>query len=312
MSTAIPTLPPAVAATQHAIAGPAGRLGYYAAGPAGTRPLLLIHSINAAGSAYEVRPLFEHYAGRRAVYAVDLPGFGISAREDRPYDPRLMTDAIHAMVARIRADHAAVPIDALAVSLGCEFLARAADETPEAFRGLALVSPTGFGGDDPRDGPPGSTRGRLGLHRILALPLWGHALFRLLTSRPSIRYFLRKTWGGPDIDEGLAAYDWLTARQPGAMHAPYRFVSGFLFSGDIGRIYRRLAHPVWMAHGVRGDFTDYRGKRAVEGKANWTIAVLQTGALPHFEMLGPFTQGYDAFLARLDGEDAPPRQPGEA
>jgi pimeloyl-ACP methyl ester carboxylesterase len=48
-------------------------------------PLLLIHSVNAAASAYEVRPLFDHYRGRRPVYALDLPGFGQSDRSDRLY-----------------------------------------------------------------------------------------------------------------------------------------------------------------------------------------------------------------------------------
>jgi hypothetical protein len=41
---------------------------------------------------------------------------------------------------------AARPVDALAVSLGCEFLARAAAEQPAHWGRLALVSPTGFRG----------------------------------------------------------------------------------------------------------------------------------------------------------------------
>ena len=52
-----------------------GRLAYYAAGPAEGTPLLLVHSINAAASAYEVKPLFEHYAAIRPVYAIELHFF---------------------------------------------------------------------------------------------------------------------------------------------------------------------------------------------------------------------------------------------
>jgi pimeloyl-ACP methyl ester carboxylesterase len=58
----------------------AGRLSYYVSGHG--PPLLLVHSINAAGSAYEVKPLYEHYARSRTVYALDLPGFGFSDRSD--------------------------------------------------------------------------------------------------------------------------------------------------------------------------------------------------------------------------------------
>jgi hypothetical protein len=114
-----------------------------------------------------------------------------------------------------------------------------------------------------------------------------------------VRYFLQKTWGSKNIDEGLLDYDCLTTRQPGARHAPYCFVSGFLFSGDITRIYESIELPVWMAHGVRGDFVDYRHKRTVEARPNWTVRVFQTGALPYFEALEEFVREYDAFLERV-------------
>ncbi len=299
------TLPPAVTGERRDLAIGERRLSYYAAGPdragepASAAPLLLIHSINAAGSAYEVRPLYEHYRRLRHVYALELPGFGFSERADCRYRPRLMTDAILAMMAEIGRLHGPGPIDALAVSLSSEFLARAASENPGAFRSLALVSPTGLDRRAPYRGPPGSTRGNARLYAFLNFPLWSRGIFRALTSRVSIRYFLQKTWGSKAIDEGLAAYDYLTTHQPGARHAPYDFVSGFLFSADINPIYQQLAMPVWMTHGIRGDFTDYSGKQAVAGKPNWTIEELPTGALPYFEMPAEFIRRYDDFLANI-------------
>jgi pimeloyl-ACP methyl ester carboxylesterase len=283
----------------------AGRLAYYVDGPeGGGPPLLLVHSINAAGSSYEVRPLYELYRQSRRVYSLDLPGFGFSDRSDRIYTPRLMTDAVLAMVAEIEREHGTGPIDALALSLSCEFLARAASERTEAFRSLALISPTGFDRRAPRLGPPGSTRAMPGLRRFFTFAPWRRPFFDLLTSRASIRYFLRKTWGSKDIDEGLLAYDRATTRPPGAEHAPYCFISGFLFSNDITRVYDSLALPVWMAHGTRGDFTDYSHVGAMTTKPNWTIDVFETGALPHFEMLDRVDGAYRAFLARVTGGTA--------
>src|SRR5690242_12695065 len=90
----------------------AGRIGYYVAGSG--NPLLLVHSVNAAASAYEVRPLFEHYRSERTVYALELPGFGHSQRGKRDYTPRMMTDAILALVDEIVRIHGPVRIDALA------------------------------------------------------------------------------------------------------------------------------------------------------------------------------------------------------
>jgi pimeloyl-ACP methyl ester carboxylesterase len=292
-------LPAPVSGQRHEIGSPIGRLTYYAATPEGGRkmpPLLLIHSINAAGSAYEVKPLYEHYRQSRTVYALELPGFGHSERGKREYTVRMMTDAILLMVSEIQNVHGREPIDALAVSLSSEFLARAVSETPLKFRSVALVSPTGFTSRDAKTQWRQGTRGMPWLHAFFEFPPWSKAFFRLLTSHASIRYFLRKTWGSPDIDEGLAEYDYLTTHQPGAQHAPYYFVSGFLFSEDIIRIYHSLTLPVWMSHGVRGDFVDYSNKTQVADRANWTIQVFPTGAMPHFEAKDAFVRAYDAFL----------------
>ena len=303
--SSVPTLPPALPGERVEIDSIAGRLSFYVAGPADgasasahRTPLLLLHSINASGSAYEVRPLYEHYRQQRPVYAPDLPGFGFSERSDRPYLPRLMTDAVHAMVAEIQRVHGDAPIDVVGVSLSSEYAARAAQEAPERFRSVALVSPTGFNRGAPFNGPPGSNRGIAWLRQFFFNPRWSDGLYRWLTKRGVIRYFLKKTWGSAQIDEGLLDYDVLTTRQPNSKFAPYWFVSAFLFSADITRVYQSLAVPVWMVHGVRGDFVDYRHKSAYVGLPNWTFDVMPTGALPYFEGCDEFAALYDAFLSR--------------
>jgi hypothetical protein len=126
---------------------------------------------------------------------------------------------------------------------------------------------------------------------------WGGGLFRMLTRPGVIRYFLRKTWGGPGIDNPMWAYAVRTAQEPGAEHAPLCFLSGALFSADIHAVYEALAVPVWMCHGVRGDFTDYRGKAFLAQRPNWRFTTFHTGALPFFEVGAEFRAGYDAFLA---------------
>ena len=293
-----PKLPNPLPGDRTDINGAAGRIAMYSAGGGAVTPLLLIHSINATPSAYEVKPLFDHYAGMRPVYALDLPGFGQSDRSDRRYTIEIMTGAIHAAVDEIRRRHAG-PVDALALSLSCEFLARAALERPDSFRTLAFVSPTGFEGT-PRDDARGGNRGRRWLRSALDVSLWGHGVFDALTSRASIKFFLEKTFGSRDFDQGMWDYAYLTTHQPGARHAPYDFVAGYLFSKDALLLYERLTHPVWMAHGVLGDFVDYRHKTRVEGRANWRFEVFPSGAFPHFEMLDAVTRAYDGFLKPHD------------
>lgn len=293
----ITDLPAAVGGERIEFASPAGRLSAYVEGVG--PPLLLIHSINASASAAEMRPLHEHLRASRTVFSVDLPGYGFSERSDRDYTPRLMTDALHVFTAQIRARCGPLPIDALALSLSCEYLARAAAEAPDRFRSVALVSPTGFRGLRPWRAAPGTTRGKAWLYKALRGPdgRWGAPVFRALTRPGVIRYFLGRTWGSKAIDERLWAYDLLTTRAPGAEHAPLHFLSANLFSADIHTVYERLQMPVWMAYGVRGDFTDYRGKVIVEGRANWQFSVFPTGALPYFEVPEAFDAAYDRFLA---------------
>ncbi|MGJ5179160.1 alpha/beta fold hydrolase [Bradyrhizobium oligotrophicum] len=303
------TMPPPLAAPRFELADPqVGRITCYADGPpAPSRQpaLLLIHSVNAAASAYEIKPLFEHYRRSRQVYALDLPGFGLSDRADRIYTPRLMTDAILLAANEISRRHGGAAIDAVAVSLGCEFAARAGTEAPNLFRTLGLISPTGFDrraeAAAKKGGDKDATRAMPWLRNIFTVPLWKHRFFSLLTSRASIRFFLRKTFGRKDIDEGLLEYDYITTHQPGAENAPYSFVSGYMFSVHALKLYLGLAMPVWMVHGVRGDFVDYGGKHAVEGLPNWRIQVMQTGAMPHFEQLDIVVASYDDFLTRAAG-----------
>jgi pimeloyl-ACP methyl ester carboxylesterase len=270
---------------------------------------MLVHSVNAAASAAEVRPLYAHgMRNGRTVYALDLPGFGLSDRSDRAYTPRLMTDALHAMVAEIQRRHGPGGINAAAVSLGCEFLARAVTERPADYSRIALISPTGMNGSKPLRGPCGSTLARAWLRSLLQHRPWSRGAFRLLTRPGVVRFFLRRTWGSPEIDEALWAYCVQAARQPGAEHAPLEFLCGGLFSGDIHAIYEQLRLPVWMSHGTRGDFTDFRWRSLFEGRPNWSFSVFDTGAMPYFERPVQFFARADAHFGMPAGPSAPPRR----
>lgn len=291
----------------------AGRLSYYVDGPSsldGTldgpdgsaRPLLLIHSVNAAASAHEVRPLYDAFRTDRRTYAVDLPGYGFSERSDRPYLPRLMIDAILAVLAEIRRETGVASVDVLAASLSSEFIARAALEAPSTIRTLAMVSPTGFSRKTKISGSPDDHRGVAAVHRFLSLPLIGRGLYRALTSSPSVRFFLRKTFGRKDIDEELFRMSVRMTRHPGARYAPFHFLSGFLFSANIPAVYDELEQPVWLSHGVRGDFTDFSRAARYEDRPNWRITEYSTGALPYFEVPDRFISDYRAFLSERVGE----------
>jgi pimeloyl-ACP methyl ester carboxylesterase len=290
-------LPPALDGAVHELPLEEGRVVIYAIGSG--PPMLLVHSVNAVASAAEVRPLFEHFGRSHSVYALDLPGYGLSERSDRAYTVRIMTDAVLQAAQWIAQRHDGTPIDAVAVSLSCEFLARATVEQPQLFRSLCFVSPTGWRSRQSLREAPGSTRYKAGLDRFLRGPGWGGFLFAQLTRPRVIRYFLERTWGSRQIDETLWAYACKTARHDNAQYAPLAFLSGILFSTDIHLIYERIALPTLVVHGSRGDFTDYGMLSLVRNRSNWRISKLESGAMPYFESGNPFFTVQQDFLQAL-------------
>jgi pimeloyl-ACP methyl ester carboxylesterase len=303
-----PGLRPALDSEQTWLDGIAGRVAVYrrapeapAPGGGARRPIVLVHTVNAAGSAAEVRPVFERLGRERPTYALDLPGFGLSARGPRAYTPRLMTDAVHDVAAYASRREGAPSVHLFGASLGTEYVVRAAVEAPVRTRSVSLVSPTGFMGRRRFDGPEASTRASALARALLVDRPWSGAAFRALTRPSVIRYFLERTWGAKGIDEALWRYDVETTRVPGAEHAPLAFLSFALFSADISRLHDALPGPTWVAHGARGDFTDYRGLARYAGSPRWRIDRFETGALPYFEAPEPFFAALEAHLARAEG-----------
>ncbi len=292
------TLAPALGADRLSFTLPGfGRVAYYLDGRGSGRPLVLVTSINAAASAYEMRPLFEEYRGRRPVYLLEWPGFGSSDRLDVRYTPELMTSALRHLTSLIGAD-----VDVVALSLGSEFAARASLAEPR-IRSLALISPTGLGsaqGSTQTAAASHSQRAER-LYRTLSNPLWAGALYRVIASRPSIRYFLSGSFQGPP-DEGLIRYSFLSSHQPGARFAPLAFIGGLLFTPDAyGELYRRLSVPVLVLYDqdrfVNFDrlpeFAARSGVRAVR--------IAPTRGLPQFEQLGQVRAALDEFWATPGG-----------
>lgn len=289
-----PALLAALSGQRRVVSGSSGPLSFYARGAG--RPLLLVHSINAAASAFEMRPIYERIDGHR-VFAPDLPGFGFSDRSARDYSIGLYTDALLDMLDAIFGECGTEPVDVVALSLTSEFLARAALRRPHRIRRIVMITPTGFArGSERWQGPSGSSRQIPGLLSFVSLPLVGTSLFSALTTRASIRYFLRRTWGSREIDEELCAYCHLTAHQPGAHHAPLAFVSGKLFGADVRRLYEAQSHHIWMPHATRGDFADFSDAGWIDGRDNWRRTPYPAGAMLHFEQSERFMSELLAFL----------------
>jgi len=269
-------LPPALdAPREHFATAHLKKVAYYVAGPEMGTPLVLLHSINAAPSAFEMKPLFDHYRVNRRVYVPELPGFGFSDRSKRTYSPELFANAINVFLSTIVKETA----DIVAFSLTSEFAARAALAAPERFRSLALLSPTGF---NKRRLPSGITSQIL--HRIFTLPLFGQALYNLVTVRPSIRYFLKRSYVGEPPKE-LVDYAYVTSHQPGAKNAPFYFLSGQLFTPNaIQTLYAKLSLPVLAIYDRDANVSFELLPNFIRTHENWHSARIEpTLGIPQWE-----------------------------
>lgn len=121
----------------HMLNGTAGAVAVYAGGSG--PPVVLVHSINALASAAEVRPLFDALRQGNSVYAIDLPGYGLSERLPRAYSVADMCNAVRLVANWVANRHTSQPLQAIGVSLSCEFLACVAMQTPGLFHSSAVV-----------------------------------------------------------------------------------------------------------------------------------------------------------------------------
>ncbi|MEC7491636.1 MAG: alpha/beta hydrolase [Pseudomonadota bacterium] len=200
------------------------------------RPLLFVHSVNAAPSAIELKPLFQHFRASRPVFAPDLPGFGRSTRRVGTMTPSDFAKQIASIVDEMTPSE---PPDVIALSLGCEFVARAVVELGAAVRSLTFISPTGFS----RRQPPAPQAQRR-LKRLFDFAGFGRGAFKLLRLERSIRYFYGMNFSG-FVPNELVTYALKTTRQSGAHEMPLQFLSMGLFTAKAAEsLYSKLDVPV--------------------------------------------------------------------
>jgi len=260
----------------------AGRLHAYADRRAKGAPLVLLHAVNAAASPYEMRPLFERYAGKRPVYALDLPGYGFAERTDRVYSPELFADAILALLNQ----HVGAPADVVALSLSGEFAARAALQQPDRFRSLSLLSPSGFTPKGQGRVSQQGSKKNIGdlAYGALSIPLWSRPLYDLIATRRSIIYFLQQSFTS-QVPQGLIDYAYATSHQPGAQFAPFYFLSGKLFTPSAHTsLYEKLRTPTLVIY----DRDAYVSFELLPGSENRnplirSERIVPTLGMPHFE-----------------------------
>lgn len=246
-------------------------ISYAEAGDPENPDMLLLHGVNAAGSNQEFARVAEKLASEYHVVAPDLPGFGRSDRPPITYSGTLYESFVADFVREVTDRPVCV-----ASSLSGAYAVAAAREGVD-FAELVSICPTAtaMGGE------------RVWLRSLLRSPVVGEALFNLLASYPSLRYF--------EADHGLydpesvgaeyVGYKHRTTHQPGARFAPASFVSGFLDSTvDLEEVLSDLDIPVTLVWGADTEITPIEDGRQLADAANARLVVIEDSLLlPHVE-----------------------------
>jgi pimeloyl-ACP methyl ester carboxylesterase len=254
--------------------------------------VVLVHGVNAAGSAGEWRAIFEDLAEDHHVVAPDLPGFGRSDRPPLRYSATLYREFLREFLASFDRPHV------VASSLSAAYVATVADDPDVSLRTATLVVPTAVAGPDPP---------KTWLRELLRSPVLGEGLFNLIASKPSIRYF-NADHGYYDPDAATPEwidYEWRTAHVEGARYAPASFVSGHLNADvDLAAEVAAIDVPVTLVWGRETEITPLSEGRSLAESTDSALVVLDRAKLlPHVEHP-------DAFLDVV--RDAFEGRPGES
>ncbi|MFB6079865.1 MAG: alpha/beta fold hydrolase [Haloferacaceae archaeon] len=276
-------------------------VSYTEAGDPDDPTLVCLHGISAAGSSGEFRSVFRDLAADHHVIAPDLPGFGRSDRPPLTYSAAFYEDFVAAFLAEF--DSPTVLASGLTAAYAVAAARGDADSPAGVDVGrIVLVCPTTVAGPDPP---------KPWLRALLRAPLAGEALYDLLVSRPSIRYFNADHgyYDTSNLSPEWVDYEWRTAHQPGARYAVASFVSGFLNADlDLGAAIADLDVPTTLVWGREATVTPLADGREMAERADARLVVFDDATLlPHVEFPAAFVE--EVRRATAAGDDGATAEP---
>ncbi len=199
-------------------------------------PVVFVHGVGVGAASFEWRPVYEQFAARHRVLAVDLLGFGESRR---PAQPLAAEDYARTLAEFVRGTCAPRRPVVVGSGLGAGFCLAMARHHPELAERVIALLPSGMDGMGGRQLPFGMRlAGRVpGLNRFLYQ--------NYLASRTAIRRWLEEAgfYNPAGVREELVDIYHRYAQQAGAEHAIFSFLQGRL-SVPLERILPEVTSPV--------------------------------------------------------------------
>lgn len=289
-----PVLPHAIAAPRRVLSSTsAGRISYYEDDGASGLPVVLLHDLGPAGSAYALRALFDSLRVDRPVIAPDLPGYGFSERRAAGFSREDYVRFVEEVVVDVSRRYGAT-VDIVAIGATGEIAASAVVHSSRHVRSLSLVSPTGFG-------RASRLVSRLSpLRRIAGRRVVGPVVHRACASRLALRMTLSRRSQGA-LDEGLVRYASAAALQPRARPAILAAVSGALAAPDVvASVYDALRVPTCFLHGSEAGVSRAEIDLLIAGHERFRRSEIRGArAMPHVERVAETAEALRVFWRGL-------------
>jgi pimeloyl-ACP methyl ester carboxylesterase len=216
-----------------------GQVVYHESGSG--QPLLFIHNVGLGASSYEWARVYSEFAGRYRVIALDLVGFGESAR---PAARFAAADYVRMLAEFIRALDWEQPPILVASGLSAGFCVHLAAQHPELVSRLILHMPNGTG-------ELGGRTPSFLTELLYRTPLLARFLYRNhLSTKSGVAQWLRKVVfldPAAVTDEMIDVFA-TCAQQPSAEHAALRWLGGNL-GFDLESRLRTLPQPLALLWG---------------------------------------------------------------
>jgi pimeloyl-ACP methyl ester carboxylesterase len=263
--------------------------------------VLLVHGFGASTDHW--RHNIPALARRHEVHAIDLLGFGRSAKPAGPaYGGALWRDQLSAYVR----ERIGRPTVLVGNSLGGYAALAAATDLEAEAAGVVLINAAGPFSDEQAE-PQGwgaITRRTVGA-ALLRSPVLQRLLFENLRRPTTIRRTLNQVYiDRSNVDDELVESIRRPSLDPGAFGV-FRTVFDIPSGQPLDELFAQLRSPLLLLWGIRDPWINAAGRRASfqrHAPEATREVVLEAGHCPHDEVPGPVNTALLEWLAALPGE----------
>ena len=226
--------------------------------------IVLLHTPEIGGSAYEMRRIVEPLAQSYRVYVPDLLGFGQSDRPSGEYSAAMYTELCKDFLR----DVVGQPAILVASKLSCNYAISVAHNIPESCSALVLISPLALHGE--------AQQAKL-LGKYVEQPLIKALLYPLVSTR--LAFFLAHRC--QQSGQGDFASFYANTHQLGAEHAAMALLAGKL-SEDVAERFEELSQPlllIWGTKALESPQMVARLREVAQKRRTRTLEIIQGAGL---------------------------------